>query len=123
LKNMLKQAIGVEDMRRHVAQLTSGFPPDADVRISRVRELHQAKMLKDDYGNVLELWLPPVRSDVSYAVALHEIGHIKGRYQKSVDMLVREQAAWQWARDNALVWTPQMERRAAEALAWVEARL
>jgi len=120
---MLKQAIGVEDMRRHVAQLTSGFPPDADVRISRVRELHQANVLKDDYGNVLELWLPPVRSEVSYAVALHEIGHIKGRYQKSVDMLVREQAAWQWARDNALVWTPQMERRAAEALAWIEARL
>ena len=86
---MLKQAIGVEDMRRHVAQLTSGFPPDADVRISRVRELHQAKMLKDDYGNVLELWLPPVRSEVSYAVALHEIGHIKGRDQKSLDVLVQ----------------------------------
>ena len=120
---MLKQAIGVEDMRRHVAQLTSGFPPDADVRISRVRELHRAKVLKDDYGNVLELWLPPVRSEVSYAVALHEIGHIKGRDQKSLDVLVREQAAWQWARDIALVWTPLMERRAAEALTWIEARL
>jgi len=120
---MLKQAIGVEDMRRHVAQLTSGFPPDADVRISRVKQLHQAKVLTDDYGDVLEMWLPPVRSDVSYAVALHEIGHIKGRDQKSLDVLVREQAAWQWARDNALVWTAAMERHAAKALAWVEARL
>ena len=120
---MLKQAIGVEDMRRHVAQLTSGFPPDADVRISRVRQLHQAKVLKDDYENGLEVWLPPVRSEVSYAAALHEIGHIKGRDQKSLDVLVREQAAWQWARDIALVWTPLMERRAAEALTWIEARL
>ena len=100
---MLKQAIGVEDMRRHVAQLTSGFPPDADVRISRVKQLHQAKVLKDDYGNVLELWLAPVRSEVSYAAALHEIGHIKGRNQKSCNEIVRERAAWQWARDNALV--------------------
>jgi hypothetical protein len=120
---MHKQAISVDAMRRHIAQLTSGFPPDADVRISRVRQLDQAKVLKDDYGDVLELWLPPVRSAVSYAVALHEIGHIKGRNQKSRNEIVRERAAWQWARDNALVWTPEMERRAAEALAWVEARL
>ena len=120
---MLKQAISVEDMRRHVAQVTSRLPPDADVRISRVRQLHQAKVLTDDYGDVLEMWLPPVRSEVSYAAALHEIGHIKGRDQKSLDVLVREQAAWQWARDNALVWTAAMERHAAKALAWVEARL
>jgi hypothetical protein len=114
---MQKQAISVDAMRRHIAQLTSGFPPDADVRISRVKRLHQAKVLTDDYGDVLEMWLPTVRSVVSYAVALHEVGHMKSR---SRNEMVRERAAWQWAKDNALVWTPQMERRAAEALAWIE---
>jgi hypothetical protein len=41
---------------------------------------------------------------------LHEIGHIReGRFD---DVLIEERRAWEWARDNALVWTPTMQREA-----------
>ena len=71
---------------------------------------------------MLELWLAPVRSALSYAVALHEIGHWKGSRQNSRSVMVRERAAWQWARENALIWTDAMERCATQSLAWYEAK-
>jgi hypothetical protein len=55
---------------------------------------------------------------VTYAVALHEIGHIKGRHQDSRRCIVRERWAWDWAKRNAFVWTPRMARCAAESLQW-----
>ena len=69
-----------------------------------------------------EIWITPVRSAVSYAVALHEIGHVLGRHQKSKPVLVRERYAWEWARRNATRWTPRMEKHAREAWAWYAAR-
>ena len=65
-----------------------------------------------------EICIPPIKSAISYAVALHEIGHIQGRYQTSRHSLVRELAAWRWARQQALTWTPAMERTCASSLAW-----
>jgi hypothetical protein len=55
-------------------------------------------------------------SSLSYATALHEIGHWKGRYQRSRNVIVRERWAWQWARKNALIWTRAMERDATMSL-------
>ena len=55
-----------------------------------------------------EVQIPPIRSDVTYAVALHEIGHNLGRHQNSRRSIVREVWAWRWARTNALIWTPRM---------------
>lgn len=109
-------------MRRHVEQLTTAFAQD-DVAIYTVKRLHRAKVLTHpETGELLELQLPVVRSAVSYATALHEIGHIKGRHQKSRSVMVRERWAWRWARENALSWTNAMERSATKALAWYEAR-
>lgn len=48
----------------------------------------------------------PVRSAITYAIALHEIGHILGRNAKSV--LEREGNAWAWAIENALHWDTHM---------------
>jgi hypothetical protein len=48
------KTIGLEAMRRHVEKLT------AAIQTSPVRRLHQAKAIRDDDGEVLELWLPPV---------------------------------------------------------------
>jgi hypothetical protein len=59
-----------------------------------------------------EIWIRAVRSPRAYAVALHEIGHILGRYQLSRATLVRERHAWDWARRNALQWTSAMQRHA-----------
>jgi hypothetical protein len=69
-----------------------------------------------------EVWIMPIRSAISYATALHEIGHILGRHQRSPDTLVRERWAWRWAKENALIWTPAMEKHCSVSLAWYEAR-
>jgi len=56
------------------------------------------------------VYLHPITSERAYASALHEIGHIRtGRFD---DELTEERKAWEWARDNALVWTPTMQREA-----------
>jgi len=69
-----------------------------------------------------EVWIMPIRSAISYATALHEIGHILGRHQRSPDTLVRERWAWRWAKENALIWTPAMEKHCSVSLAWYEVR-
>lgn len=50
-----------------------------------------------------------VRSDVTYAESLHEIGHLLGPWQDS-GIIVAEAGAWLWAMRNALEWTPAMDR-------------
>jgi predicted Zn-dependent protease len=50
-------------------------------------------------------------------VALHEIGHVLGRHQRSKRSVVRERWAWRWARANALQWDHVQERYSAACLA------
>jgi hypothetical protein len=63
-----------------------------------------------------EIGIAPVRSTISYAIALHELGHILGRHQQSENLMVRERWAWIWARAHALRWTAAMDRCAAGSL-------
>jgi len=58
-----------------------------------------------------------IRSYLSYAIALHEIGHCRTYWRsgywfpmKSYGTLRREHEAlaWDWARENALIWTLPM---------------
>lgn len=65
--------------------------------------------------------IPPLRSAVGYATALHEVGHLLGPNQGALD-IEGERAAWRWARDNAIVWTSSMERCAVRSLAKFGAR-
>jgi hypothetical protein len=53
--------------------------------------------------------IPPVKTQVTYAVALHEIGHVLGKNAKR--KLDREALAWQWAKANAQIWTPRMDAK------------
>ena len=69
-----------------------------------------------------EIFTPPIRSPISYATVLHEIGHIIGRYTTSHHVMTRETWAWRWARANALLWTPAMERSMQDSLAWYRPR-
>jgi hypothetical protein len=71
---------------------------------------------------VLEIFIPRIRSPRTYATALHEIGHCLGRYPMTKSVLTSERWAWRWARDNALIWTPSMERSMRQSLDWYEAR-
>lgn len=57
----------------------------------------------------------PVKSDITYAVALHELGHVLGSQTgKRID---HEVQAWQWARAHALVWTDAMTQTESKCLA------
>ena len=57
----------------------------------------------------------PVLSSITYAVALHEIGHILGPEQNK-SCLYSEAGAWKWAKENALVWTAPMEKTMKKSL-------
>jgi hypothetical protein len=58
----------------------------------------------------LEIRVPPVRGQVSYFVALHEIGHLVGE-GRSGRRLEREEAAWRFALAEALVEPTDTTRR------------
>jgi hypothetical protein len=68
--------------------------------------------------DIWEVQIQPIKSALSYATALHEIDHLLGRHRHSRRSLVRERDAWNWARRNAQIWTPTMERHAEKCLAW-----
>lgn len=67
----------------------------------------------------------PIKSSVTYAVALHELGHVLGPWQ-SKPRLYKEAGAWKWALENALCWTPVMQKTMVRALTsylhWQERR-
>lgn len=50
----------------------------------------------------LHVYIPPIRNQVHYMIALHEIGHLVGR-GRSKPMLESEVAAWQYALDTSIV--------------------
>ena len=64
----------------------------------------------------------PVKSPVTYAIALHELGHVLG--QQSGRCIDTELQAWEWARAHAVVWVRRMEDAKRDALrcyvAWAE---
>ena len=57
----------------------------------------------------------PTKNTGYYVSALHEIGHIVGKFQDR-SLLTKELWAWVWARQNALVWTPTAERIMEQAM-------
>ena len=61
--------------------------------------------------------IAPIRSAISCATALHEVGHILGPLQWA-GVLKREEGAWRWAERNALIWTDAMERDRQRCMAW-----
>lgn len=58
-----------------------------------------------------------VRSHHSYALALHELGHLLGPDQgSSKAQLCTEAGAWQWAQEQALVWGPAEQRTMVQGM-------
>lgn len=57
--------------------------------------------------------IPHIVDDVTYAIALHEMGHILapgGFLGLKRSHLEEEENAWDWAHHYALDWTPAMEQ-------------
>lgn len=55
-----------------------------------------------------------VKTGITYAVALHEVGHIVGKRGKF--RLEEEQFAWEWAKANALEWTDVTQKKMDKCL-------
>jgi hypothetical protein len=107
--------VTLQDMRQHVVLLCAEWE---EISIEwRCRRSSQAWAARD--LNLIHI--PPIRSVITYATALHEIGHIRGRHQNSRYSITRERWAWRWAKKNALLWTPRMEKDMRRALTWCEA--
>src|SRR3990172_7894319 len=110
---------GVELMEAHVAQLCREHGIELIDSSSRGRATRWR-------GGRREIAIPPIRGQVSYFVALHEIGHLVGR-GRSAPRLEAEANAWLWALEHAAVEPTAATRRSISRrlrgyLAWAENR-
>ena len=87
-------AVGETD--KHVQQIADENQIVIHRRLNRLSRSYSIRVSE-------EIYITPIRSELSYAVALHELGHVLGPHQSSRCVLVRERAAWKWAKRNALV--------------------
>jgi hypothetical protein len=95
----------VEDMRNHVMEICGKH----SIKVQWCRRLDQAIA----FPYLFEVKIPRVRSVLSYAVALHEIGHIVARCQRgNYAPIISEKWAWIWASNNAITWTAAMANSA-----------
>jgi hypothetical protein len=86
--------------------------------VSALCKLHNIKTIRCRRNNKAGSWRPYrkvrlalVKSAATYAVALHEIGHVIGpQYGPEIN---REAQAWVWARKHALEWGNPMKKTAA----------
>ena len=99
------EMISATEMVTHIADLCSEHGIEVTAHSSGGRAWRQIRKVS----------IKPVRSAVTYAVALHEIGHILGPDQNKPS-LFKEAGAWMWATQNALEWSPQMRAKAAKCL-------
>jgi hypothetical protein len=98
--------------RQHVHDLARAF----DARVIESDQLRPDEALGITAFRIVIC--RPVADETSYAVALHELGHLAAplgviRHVMAGDRgnlhRIEEAAAWEWARHYALEWTPTME--------------
>lgn len=58
--------------------------------------------------------IPLIKTAVTYALALHELGHLVG--PQGTHRITKELEAWEWARANAMEWTKPMASKAHDCL-------
>src|SRR5262249_1934558 len=101
--------IAASQMREHVERVIE----ENKITYRPVERIRKSKCFPCKPGDRPVVQFVPAWSEITYAVALHELGHVFGRHSDHVDDIVRERDAWDWARDNAVVWSPKMERLAS----------
>jgi len=99
------------DLQRHAYELAAGF----DVLLIENPNLKP----EEAFGVPPEraVVCAPIVDETTYAVALHEIGHVASptgfvRDPKAPTLSalhLEEDSAWEWAQHYALDWTPAME--------------
>jgi hypothetical protein len=124
--------VSLDAMWAHIESLAAQYGTTIDTRVDRPVDAYAVP-----WANTIRI--PPLRSHIGYATALHELGHLHGPNQQCyalqrglisrqeeitpISELESEASAWQWARDNTMVWTPAMERCAVQSLAQVAKKL
>jgi hypothetical protein len=103
-------------MRRHIADLVERY----DIHCQCCRNSTQARSSRLHWSiRILRITDP-----VAYAVGLHEIGHLLGRYQDERNRtMTREVWAWKWAQATAFTWTAEMQEDKHSALEWYRPRV
>jgi hypothetical protein len=111
-------------------------PAVLDRHIDELCELHGILRLSGSRGRAevhrrngrrtAAIRIPPVRGQVTYFVALHEIGHLIGP-GRSGTRLEKEAAAWRWALRETLVeptdaCRQRIGRRLRSYVTWAELR-
>lgn len=97
----------LNDMREHIFRICS----DNYIDIVFLKPYGRA-FADEDAGRI---HIYPVKSSVSYCVALHEAGHLLSSRAKLYGMggaggLAKEAHAWSWALRHAILWNDTMER-------------
>jgi hypothetical protein len=82
-------------MEAHVEELCAAHGIDLTGSSARGRAIRWR-------GGRLEISIPPIKGQVSYFIALHEIGHLVGK-GRSAPRLEAEANAWLWALENTAV--------------------
>jgi hypothetical protein len=110
---------GLEMMEAHVEELC--FEHDIELVGSSAR----GRAIRWR-GGALQISIPPIKGQVSYFIALHEIGHLVGP-GRSAPRLESEANAWLWALRNAAMEPTEatkrsIVRRLQGYLAWAQNR-
>lgn len=73
--------------------------------------------LSDAYVDIKAgiVFAPSVRDEETYAVLLHEIGHVV-TFRRGQHQIEMETLAWQWAKKTAVQWTRTMTEVVRESL-------
>lgn len=87
---------GAAELSRHALGICKRNEIDVKAHSSGGRAWRRRRLVK----------FRPIKSDATYAIAMHEIGHVLGPQMRG--RLNREVMAWQWARACALRWSPSM---------------
>jgi hypothetical protein len=80
-------------MESHITQLCQDHEIELGPASARGRAIRWR-------GGRLQIAIPEIRGQVSYFIALHEIGHLVGK-GRSAPRLEAEANAWVWALDHA----------------------
>lgn len=88
------------ELERHVRSIAARG--DVELVVSATRR-PRALRPSPSRGRRARVVVPPVRGQVSYFVALHELGHVLSRGNASLRQLEREADAWRFALRHALV--------------------
>jgi hypothetical protein len=101
-------------LERHVRQLAAYGEVDVEISMTRRARAFRASPSR---GRRAKIVVAPIRGQVSYFVALHELGHLLSPGNRSLRQLEREADAWRFALAHSRVEpTPATARSLSRSL-------